>query len=231
MPVSLSTDSLCFPPLPPVPTAKVALDPDTAHPELILSEDCENVREGEERQDLPDSPERLSDKTAVPENEGFTADQDVGMQKPSDVEVARQSVRKKGYFDISSEVGVPAMGKWRAQYSVVHSPDNPPLLLSQGLRRFHSDKGDFFSAGGDRGGMLSGSVEDWYKSPMPGASPFLFQHPLSSPPNPPTLLSLFTHSTDLPNSGQITQRSSIRSVAAAPKHLAQCASGRGFTTP
>nr|XP_048691127.1 zinc finger protein RFP-like [Caretta caretta] len=52
--------------------ANVTLDPDTAHPQLVLYEDGKGVRWGDTRQRLPNNPERFDTEPCVLGCEGFT---------------------------------------------------------------------------------------------------------------------------------------------------------------
>ncbi|XP_066474548.1 tripartite motif-containing protein 10-like [Tiliqua scincoides] len=124
----------------PASEAKVTLDPDTAHPKLILSEDGKSVRWGHQHQDLPDNPERFDCWAFVLDCEGFTAGKHfwevtVGGEGKWAVGVARQSVRRKGWFLLNPQEGVWAVGKWGGQYTVFSAPANTPLSLSQELKR------------------------------------------------------------------------------------------------
>ncbi|XP_029442247.1 E3 ubiquitin-protein ligase TRIM11-like [Rhinatrema bivittatum] len=51
----------------------VTLDPETAHPELLLSEDGKRVRGGGRKQSLPRSPRRFDSEPCVLGREGFTS--------------------------------------------------------------------------------------------------------------------------------------------------------------
>ncbi|XP_029440391.1 E3 ubiquitin-protein ligase TRIM39-like [Rhinatrema bivittatum] len=87
----------------------VTLDPETANPELVLSEDGKSVRDGGTRQSLPDSPRRF-DICSVLGREGFTSGRhywevEVGDRPDCAVGVCRDSVRRKGEVIQSSKEG------------------------------------------------------------------------------------------------------------------------------
>nr|XP_034960969.1 zinc-binding protein A33-like [Zootoca vivipara] len=119
--------------------ANVTLDPDTAHPSLILSKDRKILRLGNKKQFLPNNPERFSYWFCVLGREGFTAGRrfwevNVGSGEEWDVGVARKSVRRKGHFPIRPEEGVWAVEKCEGKYWALTSPDSD-LSLNEDPRR------------------------------------------------------------------------------------------------
>ncbi|XP_053235230.1 tripartite motif-containing protein 10-like isoform X2 [Podarcis raffonei] len=120
--------------------ANVTLDPDTAHPCLILSKDRKSVRRGSKCQVLSNYPERFSDMPCVLGREGFTAGRhfwEVTAESGISwaVGVARKSVERKGYFSLSPKGGIWAVGKWLDKYWAWTSPYNFPLSLSEEPKR------------------------------------------------------------------------------------------------
>ncbi|XP_042260574.1 zinc-binding protein A33-like, partial [Thunnus maccoyii] len=97
----------------------VILDPNTAHPELILSEDLISVRCGE-RQKLPENPERINDVPIVLGSEGF----DSGTHS-WDVEVGDSTDWGLG---VTAECGVLLIGFCDGEYRALSGSDEVTVL-------------------------------------------------------------------------------------------------------
>ncbi|XP_015279118.1 PREDICTED: zinc finger protein RFP-like [Gekko japonicus] len=150
----------------------VTLDPDTAHPELLLPEELKSVSLGDRKQDLPDNPERFNIIPCVLGCERFTSGRhwwevEVKMEVEVagktewtlwDVGVARESVRRKGMFRFRPDEGVWAVGKpfnnrfSPCQLLAFTSSSITPLTLKRDPRKIrvslHYEEGrvEFFDA-------------------------------------------------------------------------------------
>ncbi|KAI4891856.1 hypothetical protein NFI96_010939 [Prochilodus magdalenae] len=110
----------------------VTLDPNTAHPKLILSDDLTSLRVTPEKQQLPDNPERFDTSVCVLVSEGFNSgthcwDVEVGDSEVWLLGVMAESAQRKG--DIFSRSGV-----WCVWYNSdiygACSPPHPDTFLS-----------------------------------------------------------------------------------------------------
>ncbi|XP_068455762.1 E3 ubiquitin-protein ligase TRIM39-like [Clinocottus analis] len=90
--------------------ADVHLDPHTANPWLVLSQDGRQICDGEVEQNLLDTPERFDTAPCVLATRGFTTGRhywevDVGDKTAWDLGVAQQSINRKGVITLSPENG------------------------------------------------------------------------------------------------------------------------------
>ncbi|XP_036427991.1 nuclear factor 7, brain-like isoform X2 [Colossoma macropomum] len=112
----------------------VTLDPNTAHPRLILSDDLTSVRFPIYHQQLPDNPERFEEYAYVLGSEGFNSgthcwDVEVGDSEIWLLGVMTESAQKKG--SISSRSGMWYVWYNDGVYKSCSSPQ-PDTLLSVG---------------------------------------------------------------------------------------------------
>ncbi|XP_065273316.1 zinc finger protein RFP-like [Emys orbicularis] len=110
----------------------VTLDPDTAHPELVLSADGKSVTWECRRQVLPDNPERFDRCPCVLGCEGFTSGRhcwemevEVGDEGRWAVGVARESARRKERINLNPKEGIWAVERWGHQFRALTSPMTP----------------------------------------------------------------------------------------------------------
>ena len=119
--------------------APVTLDPNTAHPDLILSDDLTSVRFTDEEQQLPDNPERFDEYVFVLGSEGFNSgthcwDVEVGDSTVWLLGVMTESAQKKG--NILSRSGMWSVGYHSGVYGAFSTPQTDTLLsVGQKLQR------------------------------------------------------------------------------------------------
>ncbi|XP_033972600.1 E3 ubiquitin-protein ligase TRIM39-like [Trematomus bernacchii] len=88
----------------------VTLDPDTAHPNLILSDDGKQVRDGDVLKNLPDNPERFSENYCVLGKQSFSSGRfyfEVQVKRKADWDlgVATESIDRKGVIELAPWCG------------------------------------------------------------------------------------------------------------------------------
>uniref|UniRef100_A0A8C3FDD6 Uncharacterized protein n=1 Tax=Chrysemys picta bellii TaxID=8478 RepID=A0A8C3FDD6_CHRPI len=144
------TDSVTFSPM------DVTLDPDTAHPNLVLSQDRKRVRHKTKRQNLPNNPERFDPCVFVLGAEGFTGGRHYwevevgdktrwklgvckesvnGRQNKLDCGVCRESVIRTGKVRLTPGNGHWAVWLRDGKYEACTSSPRTPLAVSVRPRR------------------------------------------------------------------------------------------------
>ncbi|XP_028460598.1 E3 ubiquitin-protein ligase TRIM21 isoform X2 [Perca flavescens] len=111
----------------------VTLDPDTAHPELILSDDGKQVNLGDVKKNLPDNPERFSYCACVLGKQSFSSGRfyfevQVKGKTKWDLGVVRESINRKGDITLSPQNGYWTI--WLRNGNEYKALANPGVLLS-----------------------------------------------------------------------------------------------------
>ncbi|XP_062282603.1 pyrin-like [Scomber scombrus] len=110
----------------------VTLDPDTAHPKLILSDDGKEVYHGDVWKNLPDNPKRFSDHVNVLGKQSLSSGRiyfEVQVKEKTkwDLGVARESINRKGKIRLRPQDGFCTIRLTQNDYFVL---GDPPVRLS-----------------------------------------------------------------------------------------------------
>ncbi|XP_034540616.1 E3 ubiquitin-protein ligase TRIM21-like [Notolabrus celidotus] len=111
----------------------LTLDPDTAHPALILSDDGKQVHCGDEEKNLPDNLERFSKYTIVSSKQSFSSGRfyfevQVKGKTDWDLGVARESINRKGDITLTPQDGLWTI--WLRNENEYKALADPPVDLS-----------------------------------------------------------------------------------------------------
>ncbi|XP_065520958.1 E3 ubiquitin-protein ligase TRIM39-like [Lathamus discolor] len=111
----------------------LTLDPDTAHPRLVLCGEHKSVRWGGTRRPLPDNPERFDSSRCVLARGGFSTGRHywevaLGHGQVWALGVAKESVRRKGRISINPTEGIWAVGQCGSKSQALTSPPVPIAL-------------------------------------------------------------------------------------------------------
>ncbi|XDV48282.1 hypothetical protein PO909_017722 [Leuciscus waleckii] len=117
-------NNLCYP---------VILDPNTANPELVLSDDLTSVRDSGNKQPVPDNPERFNWCLCVLGSEGFNSGThcwDVEVKESLDwtLGVTTASNQRKGLGFFNTDV-------WSVEYNSYGWPSGSGFHVNQDLDR------------------------------------------------------------------------------------------------
>ncbi|XP_037399649.1 zinc-binding protein A33-like [Pygocentrus nattereri] len=111
----------------------VTLDPDTAHPELLLTDDGKQVWNGGKPQNVPNSPARFDWCSCVLGKEGFSGGRlyyevQVSGKTEWDLGMATESINRKGNVELGPENGSWTI--WLRNGNKYDTNEIPPVHLS-----------------------------------------------------------------------------------------------------
>ncbi|XP_068585128.1 E3 ubiquitin-protein ligase TRIM21-like [Cebidichthys violaceus] len=111
----------------------VTLDPDTANPKLILSDDGKQVKHGDIRKDLPDNSERFDPCAIVLAKQSFSSGRfyyEVQVKEKTEwtLGVVRESINRKERIPLSPQNGCWMI--WLRNENEYKALTDPPVLLS-----------------------------------------------------------------------------------------------------